>query len=466
MKNVDVAIIGAGTAGLSARKEVVKHTSSYVVIDAGTLGTTCARVGCMPSKVFIEVANSFYKRLYLNKMGIKGGTDLTVDYREVMQHVRSLRDRFVSSVMQNMEDWRHSHLIEGKAKFLSPDTLEVNGAKIQAKKIIIATGSRPVMPKSWLHAQELLLTTDDFFDEKDLPKKMAVIGTGIIGIELGQALARLGIETIAIGKGAGLGGLTDPEMIRYASQKISEELPIFSSGVDELTIKNGKLIIHSDGTTFEVDKALVAVGRSPNIDDLGLDAIGVKPDFEPGTFRILGTPIYIAGDVNGERPILHEAADEGKIVGHNAVRDTDQKFSRRTSLAITFTSPNIATVGLRCQELQDKNRDFVVGEVSFEGQGRSIVMNEEKGLLKIFAERKGGLLLGAEIFAPAGEHLAHLLAWAIDARMTVFEALQKPFYHPVVEEGLRTALRKLSMQVEENLDAPALMRCEDPPVGG
>ena len=465
MRKVDVAIIGAGTAGISARNEVSKHTSDYVVIDGGRLGTTCAQVGCMPSKVFIEIANSLHKAHALKKMGVKGCDKLTTNYPEIMSYVRKLRDRFVAGVKRGTEEWMATHLITSHATFTSANTLQVGKETIEAKKIIIATGSSPFVPDEWMHAKKFLIDTDSFFELETLPKKMAVIGTGVIGLELGQALARLGVEVVMIGKDHALGGLTDPEIANYAREKLMDEFPIITSGVEKLIVQDEGLKIETKDKSFVVDLALVAVGRKPNIKNLGLEKIGIHPKVNPRTFRVDGTSIYIAGDVSGIRPILHEAADEGRMAGHNAVRDKDDEFRRRQRLGIAFTAPQIALVGYSYKELTEKKMDFVEGKVSFEGQGRAIIMNEEKGLLKVYGDKKTGKLLGAELFAPEGEHLAHLLAWSIECELTVFEALQKPYYHPVIEEGLRTALRDLSKKVDTSLKELELMRCDDPPAG-
>ena len=212
------------------------------------------------------------------------------------------------------------------------------------------------------------------------------------------------------------------------------------------------------------------MGRRPNVDNIGLENLGLEisesgiPKFDPDTFQVQGLPIFIAGDVNGERAILHEASDEGHIVGYNATRDQAQCFKRRTPLAITFCSPNIAVVGKPYRDLVKENIRFNIGEVSFEGQGRSIVMLQEKGHLRVYGERATGRLLGAELFAPHGEHLAHLLAWAISLGLTVHQALSLPFYHPVVEEGLRTALRGLASKSPDACSPLEILRCEDIPV--
>jgi len=150
--------------------------------------------------------------------------------------------------------------------------------------------------------------------------------------------------------------------------------------------------------------------------------------------------IFIAGDVNAALPLLHEASDEGRIAGLNAARYPDVRdVERRVPLGVVFSDPQIASVGLVGEALTDIAH--VEGVVSFENQGRSRVMGKNKGLLTLYAAEQGGLLLGAEMFGPAAEHIAHLLSWSVQQGLTVEEMLAMPFYHPVIEEGVRTALR-------------------------
>lgn len=467
MKKYDVAIIGAGTAGLTARREVAAKTDNYIVIDDGPLGTTCARVGCMPSKVLIQAANDYHRRHALEVQGISGASGISVDPQKTMEHVRSLRDRFVSGVKSGLPEWEDK-LVRKRATFVDHNTLDLGDEQIQADKIIIATGSRPIVPGPWLDYKDYLITTDQFFELDELPKKVAVIGLGVIGLEIGQALNRLGIDVIAAGLGKEIGGVTEPELQDYIINKLSEEMPIYTNGANLTGIEDGKLIVEVDGKKFPVDKAIVAVGRRPNIDKIGIENLGVElnrgiPKFSQDTFNLVGhNHIYLVGDVTGERALLHEAADEGVIAGHNAVNDVSC-FKRRPSLGVTFSDPNIATIGQRYKELTENNTEFVTGFVSFEGQGRSIVKLKEKGMLKVFACENTGKILGAELFAPDGEHLAHLIAWGIAMKLTVTEMLSMPFYHPVVEEGLRTALRDARTKIPSasNLE---LFRCNDTPI--
>ncbi len=446
MKKFDVVIIGAGSAGLSARREVAKMTDNYVVVDGGTLGTTCARVGCMPSKVLIQVAEDMHRCGKFTEQGLILSEMPSVDSSLVMRHVRKLRDRFVRAVTNDMEEWIGTKFINSHAKFIDEHTLQVGDEKIYGEKIIIAAGTKPAIPPVLKDFKEFLVSTDEFFELEELPESMAVIGLGIIGMELGQSLSRLGVKTIGIARRESIAGISDPKLKTYAMRKFSEELNLSFKGIQSVEKANNRLKIQTGDQHFEVDKVLLASGRQKNFDALNIAAAGFSGpliDHNTDTMQsLLHSHIYVAGDITGENQVLHEASDEGKIAGYNCV-NTLSAFKRRVNLVVAFSDPNIAFIGKTYQELVDENVDFEVGEVSFEGQGRSIVKLKETGLLRIYGERSSGKILGAELMAPDGEHLAHLISWGISSNLTVVEMLALPFYHPVVEEGLRTALRSL-----------------------
>ena len=467
MKKVKVAIIGAGSGGLSARREIQKKTDDYVVIDGGTLGTTCARVGCMPSKVLIQVAEDFNRRKKYEEEGISGGGELSINSSKVMTHVRKLRDRFVRGVIGGMDSWGESNFIAEYAKFIDANTLQVGDQKIYAEKIIIATGSTPVVPAMFQEFKEHLITTDNFFELEHLPQSVAVLGLGVIGIELGQALHRLGVETVGIARREIVSGVSDPKLREYVNRKFSEEMTLSFNGVESVEKVGDKLKIVSGDKEFLVEKILLTAGRSTNWNSLGIECLNLTtsnrgvPEYNPQTFQLKDHKhIFLAGDNTGEKQVLHEASDEGRIAGYNCVNEL-QAFKLRTPLVVTFSDPNIAFVGQMYKELVDAKTEFEIGEVSFEGQGRSIVKLKEIGMLRVYGCKKTGTLLGAELMAPDGEHLAHLLSWVISQNLTVNQVLAMPFYHPVIEEGLRTALRDLREKVEEKQPALEIFPVED-----
>ncbi|MDZ7811505.1 MAG: FAD-dependent oxidoreductase [Arhodomonas sp.] len=188
-----LAIIGAGTAGLTALKEAQRHTDDVVLINDGPYGTTCARVGCMPSKALLAAAHGFAGRHFLAEAGVEGTEALSVDLPAVMERVRELRDRFIAGPIKLAKSLG-DRSIRGRPRFLDGNTLEVGDKRIEADAVIIATGSRPVIPGPWQALGDRVISTDDFFEQRDLGRRVAVVGLGAIGAELGQALGQLGLD--------------------------------------------------------------------------------------------------------------------------------------------------------------------------------------------------------------------------------------------------------------------------------
>src|SRR5258708_31745468 len=215
-KSIDVAVIGAGTAGLAAYRAARDAGARTVIIEGGVNGTTCARVGCMPSKLLIAAAEAAHGIGRGAAFGVHHDGRLRVDGREVMARLKRERDRFVGFVLESVEAIPEADRIAGHARFVDRNTLDVGGKRIAAKAIVIATGSRPSIAPIAADLGERLVVNDDVFDWSDLPRSVAVLGPGVIGLELGQALARLGVRVVALGRGGRLGPITDPYVHRVA----------------------------------------------------------------------------------------------------------------------------------------------------------------------------------------------------------------------------------------------------------
>ncbi len=454
-RNVDVAIIGSGTAGLNARRECEKAGVDWVLIESGPYGTTCARVGCMPSKLLIAAAENAHD---IERADLFGNRvhDFEIDGPAVMDRVKRERDRFVGFVVESTLEIPEDKRIRGHARFVDDHTLSIDDDyTIHADRVVVATGSSPWIPPQLEPIAQHVSVNDDIFELDDLPDSMAVVGTGIIGLELGQAMQRLGVHVDFFNPFDVLGPFTDPDVVAKTHESFQERLNLYlNTEITDASKDDQGLSLSwtdDDGQSGQrhYEVVLAAAGRRPNIDGMGLDHTSAPVDergtpiTDPRTTQAGDSHIFFAGDVSGHRPLLHEASDEGRIAGRNAAHFPQiEARVRRTQLTIAFTDPQMAIVGKSFAELDADHVE--VASVSFDNQGRSRVMGINEGLVRLYADTRNCQLIGAEMFGPRMEHTAHLLAWAIDSDQKVPDLVARPFYHPVIEEGIRTGLRRLA----------------------
>lgn len=463
----DVVILGAGTAGMGAFRQARLHTEQVYLIENHAYGTTCARVGCMPSKLLIAAAEARHHALHTEPFGIHlDKNSIEVNGVEVMNRVKSERDRFVGFVVSDVNEWSDEQKLMGTARFVDEHTIQVgDDTQIRAERIVIATGSRPLILPEWAQLGDKCLTNDDVFSWDTLPESIAVMGSGVIGLELGQALHRLGVKVAIFNRSGSLGGISDPVVLEKTQAIFQEELDLHLETQTQVSLNaDGKVEIQwqnaqGESGVFVADYLLAAAGRVPNIDQIGLENLNIQKDkkgvpiADPHTMQTSIPHIFIAGDASNQLPLLHEAADQGKIAGINAAKFPHiQQGLRRTPIGVVFSYPQIAFVGHRFASLKqmfgdDWENQVAIGEVSFHNQGRSRVMLVNQGHLRVYANKQTGQFLGAEMCAPAAEHLAHLLAWAHQLGLTIGQMLDLAFYHPVIEEGVRTALRDVDAKL-------------------
>ncbi|MFA5630876.1 MAG: dihydrolipoyl dehydrogenase [Porticoccaceae bacterium] len=474
MKNeisTDVVIIGAGSAGLYALREVRRAGRDFLMIDRGPLGTTCARVGCMPSKVALHTGAEWATRRALSGIGVQGVEGLTIDLATAWSQLREQRDFFANNAADNARSAAGDRLLKGLARFIEPTLIEVESPggrqHIRARSVVIATGSRPVMP-GWLDAvRDRTINTDDVFELNTLPDSMGIIGLGAIGLEMGLALSRLGIRVTGADLAAHVGGIVDPVVAERARVRFAREMDLWLNAEIRVERTGSGVLMRAGEQEVEVELLLAALGRRPNVDELGLQAAGFPLDergtplFDPATMRIGDLPVYIAGDANADRPLMHEASDEGAIAGYNAARPLATGFARKVPLGIAFSSPDVVTVGARFDALPDAG--VIVGAAEGGKNGRVRILGATESLLRVYADAGDGRLLGAAMMAAGGEHLAHLLAWAIQRGETARDLLAMPFYHPTVEEMLQTALQDIVRQLPVTSSHPFGLVPVNPP---
>ena len=456
----DVVVIGGGTAGLAAERATRANGASTMLIDPDFNGTTCANVGCMPSKLLIAAAKARHAVDRAEVFGVNVG-EVSVDGAAVMKRVRKERDRFAAFTQKSIDKMPDSVRIAARAKFTGPGKIQLDdGRSIEARAIVIATGSRPALPEAFAPLGKRALTNESVFELKTLPKRLAVIGSGAIGIEMAQAFARLGVDVALFDTSETMAKLRCPRVHKALKAIIERDIDLHL-GVDAKPepCDQGVRMRWSGNSKGEAqfDYVLVAAGRPPVLDGLDIDKAGLElddkgvPCHDRATMRCGDSNVFLAGDVAADLPLLHEASHDGAISGRNAAAyPAPVRTERYVPFSITFTDPQVVSIG-------DAEEDGAVsGTADFTDQGRARVEARNEGALTLYAAAPDGVLIGADLVAPAGEHLGHLLAWAIQQKMTATQLLEMPFYHPTIEEGLKQALRTVCaatpIAVPENQD--------------
>lgn len=466
-RKVSVAIIGAGTAGQNAFRQASKIKDDVVIINEGFWTTTCIAVGCMPSKLLIAAADRAHDANHSAEFGIHATAQ--IDGKRVMERVRDERSHFASYIKKQVDSWPDHKKIDGRARINQQGLIEVNDELIAAEQIIVATGSLPFIPDGWADKLgDTMLTSDSVFELEDLPKTMAVVGAGAIGLELAQAFTRLGVEVTLLNHAKQVAGLKDDDINNKAMDCLSHELTMhLGSEITDVGTKtddgNKSAFIKYEDSAGESQQwqgeyVLVATGRRNNIKQLGVENLGVElddknrpKDLSKKTGQIGNLNVYIVGDANANIPLLHVASDEGYSAGSMVCENTEAAYIRppATPFSIVFCSPQIVNVGMSLPEIQkDSELEFVIGSVSFDNQGRSRVMGVNCGLLHIYGCKKTDRILGASMVGPDAEYIGHILATAITNDLSIKDMLDTPFYHPTILEGLRTALRDVQYKME------------------
>lgn len=408
MRNIscDVAIVGAGTAGLAARSAAVAAGAKTILIESGEGGTTCARFGCMPSKLLLRAGAAAREARQASQFGLSIPRMPNNGGRAVLTRVRRERDYFVKAVLEDVAKIPASTRISGHARFTGPGELTVGDrVRVTAKSIVIAVGARPVVPDEFSGMEGRVFTHENIFELNKLPKSVAIIGAGPLGLEFAVAFARLGVRITVFDSGSSVGGIEDDDVKHAAINSFAHELDLH-------LLVSLKAKRHSDGIriswktgagrklTSTFDCVLAASGRAPHVDNLDLKITGLKlnsrgiPLFNPDTMQCGNSPVFMAGDVDNDRPVLHKAARQGELAGRNAALYPKIAASPAGPVfTIVFTDPDIAKVGASLKELGD---DGAQGRS--DDNGRARVEGSNTGMLKVYARRSDGVIAGAEMF--------------------------------------------------------------------
>ncbi len=451
MLNYDVCVIGSGPGGYVAAIRSAQLGLKTCVIEREKLGGVCLNVGCIPSKAMIT-ASHFYHRLGhdAETMGIKVGK-VSLDMGTLVEWKQSVCDRMSNGVNQLLKG-NSADIIFGDATFESKTVLVVKSKekteKIQAKSFVIATGSRPIEIPGFKFDEKTVMSSTGALDLKELPKKLAVIGGGYIGLEIAGYLSKLGTEvTVLEANKDVLFGSADKECVQVVVRKIKKQgVKILTEAKAKSFVKKGSGVevtveVGGKEEVISADKILVTVGRKPNSDEMNLKGIGVALD-ERGFVKVnpkrqTNLPgIYAIGDIAGQPMLAHKASHEGVLVAE-VIAGKNRAYDVKTVPAVIFTDPEIASAGMTEEECKAKGfTDLKIAKFPFAANGRAVSMMETDGFIKMIANAKNNLVLGVHIVGPEASNLISEAALAIEMGATLEDIALTIHPHPTLGEAM------------------------------
>ncbi|HUK66763.1 MAG TPA: dihydrolipoyl dehydrogenase, partial [Anaeromyxobacteraceae bacterium] len=463
-KRFDAVVIGAGPGGYVAAIRLAQLGKKTALVDREALGGVCLNWGCIPSKALIAAANVVEDLRGAADRGIAGEAKVDV------AKLRAFKDEVVKKLVGGvglLEKGNGVEVVKGKANFLGPDAVEVEGAeklRLEAPAFIVATGARPIQIPGFEFDGVDVWSAKEAVDLPEIPKRLVVIGGGIIGLELGTVYAKLGSQLTVIEALPSLLTGTDPEAVRLVQKRLRQRgASVFlSASAKRLERKDGELAVHfeADGKTqaMPCDKVLVAVGFRPNHENLGLDRAGVKVGpkgfVEVNERMQTSVPsIYCIGDLAGPPLLAHKASKEGEIAaeviaGKKSVRDWV------AMPAAIFTDPEVASVGLSEEEARAQGYDPVVGKFAFSALGRALAIGHAEGFVKVVMERTSKLLLGVTMVGPEAADLIAEAALALEMGAYVEDVALTVHAHPTLPEAFMEACKAALGEAIHALNRP------------
>lgn len=414
MTAFDIGVIGAGSAGLSLAAGASQLGLKVALFEAHAMGGDCLNYGCVPSKALIAAAHAAHAVRTADRFGVTTPGGFVVDYARVRAHVRAAIAAIAPNDSQERFEGLGVRVIRARAKFVAPGVVEADGARYAARKWAIATGSRAAIPPIPGLADCAPLTNETVFDLAHAPAHLVVIGGGPIGCELAQAHARLGTRVTLIEGAASILSKEDPEAAGHVRDALAREGVRLLEGVGIARAESPATVVLETGERIMASHILVAAGRKPNIEDLGLDAAGVAFDAKgikvDARLRTSARNILALGDCAGGLQFTHVAGWHAGIAIKNLCFRIPAKADPRAIPRVTFTDPEIAHVGLTEADARARGIAFRLARWSLHENDRAQAEATPHGMAKIVADAKGRVL-GATLVAPrAGEAIG---AWTI-----------------------------------------------------
>jgi dihydrolipoamide dehydrogenase len=456
-----LVVIGGGPGGYVAALKAAILGAVVTLVEKINVGVTCLNLGCIPTKALIASSDALNSVREAEKLGIHLEGEAKADFNAIMQR----KDKVVSQLVKGIEfmfEKRGINLIRGKGKLLSSKEVEVTKADgekeiLQADKIILATGSVPVVPALFKYDGKRVITSDEVLNLKQQPKSMIVVGGGPVGAEISQFLHRLGTEVKIVEMLPQLVPLEEEEVAKQLQRSFKQEkLKFFvGDGIAKVEVEEGKVVTTlNSGKKLEAEVMLVAVGRRPYTEGLGLEKLGVNMD----SGRILVNEkmetnvegIYAIGDLVPTIALAHVASKEGMIAVENAL-GKEKKMSYRAVPSCVFTEPEIASVGLKEKQAKEAGIAYRIGRFDFRALGKAQVMAKFQGFAKIVTDEKD-VIIGASIIGERATDMLGELTLACELGLTAEQVGNVIHPHPTLSEVIMEALHDVHKQCVHSIE--------------
>ncbi|MDP5276473.1 mercury(II) reductase [Chengkuizengella axinellae] len=448
-EDYDLFIIGSGGAAFSAAIKAIEYGAKVAMVERGIIGGTCVNVGCVPSKTLLRAGeiNNLAKQNPFNGLNTSAGI---VNLEALVEQKNELVMQLRSEKYVNLIDEYGFKMFKGEAKFIDENTVEVNSEKITSKYFLIATGASPSIPYIPGLKEVDYLTSTSLLELKQLPKSLIVIGSGYIGMELGQLFHNLGTEVTLIQRSERVLKNYDLEISEAVEKALTEQGINVIKGVTYESIdqdgdtKKVRVTVNGQEKVIEAEQLLIATGRKPNTNYLQLSEANVKVGSRGEVLideyaRTSNTKIYAAGDVTMAPQFVYVAAYQGGIVADNAIGGLNRKLNLESVPGVTFTNPSIATVGLTEEQAKQNGFDVKTSVLPLDAVPRALVNRETTGVFKLVADAKTLKVLGVHIVAENAGEVIYAATLAVKFGLTIDDLRESLAPYLTMAEGLKLA---------------------------
>lgn len=445
MEMFDLAIIGSGS-GNSIPEELSDW--KIALIEESIFGGTCLNKGCIPSKMFVLPGDRVIEAHEASKIGVDQTTN-NVDWAAIRDRVFGRIDPISEGGLDYRKSLDNVTVFEAKAEFIGNKQLKLSdGTQIEANKILIGTGARPFVPPIEGLAESRYHTSDTVMRLEQLPKTMALIGGGFIAAEMGHVFSSYGTKVTLFNRGDRLLKAQDPDISSAFAAEFGKRVELRLGTLPTKVADSGEKVelTFADGTTETFDELLVAVGRTPNTDNLGLENTDIevadKIIVVDSEMRTSVEGVFAVGDAANKFQLKHVANAEAKVAFHNIANDTQTKqVSYKGVPGAVFSNPQVASVGLNETQATESGVNFVVGRTDYGGTAYGWALEDESSFCKVLVDTDSGLVLGAHLIGPQAATLIQPVVQAISLDLSAEQLARGSYYiHPALTEVVENAV--------------------------